>query len=119
MYILVTDNEEREILLKTFSGSVNKTCLEHFVQKEGYGNDFIRILFKDDLDEYEDQEELKEIGTNRVVLFAEYPAAPKDEKMYLTFEELYSYVSEAIQENYENDSEIQELLLKLKEELCI
>lgn len=119
MYTLVTDIKEREILLKTFSGLVNKTCLEHFIQKNGYGDDFIRILFKDNLDEYEDQEELNEIGTNRVVLFAEYPAAPKDEKMYLTFEELYSYASKAIQENYENDSEIQELLLKLKEELCI
>lgn len=119
MYILVTDNKEKESLLQTFSSLVNKTCLEHFLQRNGYGDDFIRILFKDNLDEYEDQEEVREIGTNRVVLFAEYPAVAKDEKMYLTFKELYNYVSEAALKNYGSDSNVEELLLKLKEEFCI
>lgn len=119
MCILVVDDKEKKILLKTFSGLVNKTCLEHFTQKHGYGDDFIAILFKDNLDAYEDQEELKEIGDNRVVLFAEYPAAPIDEKFYLTFEELYEYVKQIIQEKYTNDQEMQNLLLKMKQALNI
>lgn len=117
MYTLVTDMQEKETLLKTFSSSINRTCLEHFTEKNGYGNDFIAILFKDNLDEYEDQEELNEIGSNRVILLAEPPAAPIEEKMYLTYEELYSYVKGIVQKNFKNDSEIQALLSKLKKKL--
>ncbi|WP_080874140.1 hypothetical protein [Oceanobacillus timonensis] len=119
MYTLVTDSAEKEMLLKTYSGMINKTSLEKFLNKNGYGDDFIRILFRNDLDEYEDQEELQEIKDNQVVLLAEYPAAPVDEKVYLDFEELYHYLVQVVQEKHKDDETLQRLLLAIKKELNV
>lgn len=119
MCLLVTDKREREMLLRTFSESINRKCLERFAQHNGYDNDFIRILFKNNLDEYEDQKEIQEMADNQVVLFAEYPAAPVDEKLYLTFEELYNYIKDVVQKNYINDVEMHVLLSKVKSALAI
>ncbi|MBP1047288.1 hypothetical protein I6N96_13475 [Enterococcus sp. BWM-S5] len=120
MYTLVTDNQEKEELMKGYfiliRGHMNK-AIENFIRKEGFGIEFMTILFKNDLDEFEDKEELQEIEENQVVLLAEYPAAPIDEKFYLTFDELYNNIERVVHKNYENDLKLRESLLELKKSL--
>lgn len=120
MYTLVTDNQEKEELMKGYfiliRDHMNK-AIENFIRKEGFGIEFMTILFKNDLDEFEDQEELQEIEENQVVLLAEYPAAPIDEKFYLTFDELYNNIERVVHKQYGNDLKLRESLLELKKAL--
>lgn len=120
MYTLVTDNQEKEELMKgyfiTISGYMDR-AIENFSRKEGFGIEFMTILFKNDLDEFEDKEELQEIEDNQVILFARYPAAPIDEKLYLTFDELYNNIERVVHKNYGNDLKLRESLSELKKSL--
>ncbi|WP_080874142.1 hypothetical protein [Oceanobacillus timonensis] len=119
MYTLVTDKEEKNSLIHGYFILIRNhigMAMESFLKKEGFRIDSMAILYKQSLDEYEDQEELQEIKDNQVVLLAEYPAASVNEKVYLDFEELYHYLVQVIQEKHKDDETIQRLLLAIKKE---
>ncbi len=125
MYKIITDTKEKENILLTFSHNVKISSLKEYVNKTGYGDDFMDVLFKKDLEEdlYSYQQELKEIQDNQVVIHAYYPATISDSKdaeevLYLNFDEFYNYLVEVvdkkISENPEDKVEYQELLAKIK-----
>ena len=125
MYKIITDTKEKENILLTFSHNVKISSLKEYVNKTGYGDDFMDVLFKKDLEEdlYSYQQELKEIQDNQVVIHAYYPATISDSKdaeevLYLNFDEFYNYlvkvVDKRIVESPEDKEEYQELLEKVK-----
>lgn len=125
MYKIITDTKEKENILLTFSHNVKISSLKEYVNKTGYGDDFMDVLFKKDLEEdlYSYQQELKEIQDNQVVIHAYYPATISDSKnaeevLYLNFDEFYNYLVEVVDkrivESPEDKEEYQELLEKVK-----
>ena len=103
MYKIITDTKEKENILLTFSHNVKISSLKEYVNKTGYGDDFMDVLFKKDLEEdlYSYQQELKEIQDNQVVIHAYYPATISDSKdaeevLYLNFDEFYNYLVEVV-----------------------
>ena len=125
MYKIITDTKEKENILLTFSHNVKISSLKEYVNKTGYGDDFMDVLFKKDLEEdlYSYQQELKEIQDNQVVIHAYYPATITDSKdaeevLYLNFDEFYNYLVEVVDkrivESPEDKEEYQELLEKVK-----
>ena len=125
MYKIITDTKKKENILLTFSHNVKISSLKEYVNKTGYGDDFMDVLFKKDLEEdlYSYQQELKEIQDNQVVIHAYYPATISDSKdaeevLYLNFDEFYNYLVEVVDkrivESPEDKEEYQELLEKVK-----
>ena len=125
MYKIITDTKEKENILLTFSHNVKISSLKEYVNKTGYGDDFMDVLFKKDLEEdlYSYQQELKEIQDNQVVIHAYYPATISDSKdaeevLYLNFDEFYNYlvevVDERISESPEDKEEYEQLLAEVK-----
>ncbi|GFH43229.1 hypothetical protein Hs30E_17800 [Lactococcus hodotermopsidis] len=120
MALIVTNQEERRILLRTYASNIDKRSLKMFSKKIGYGNDFIGIYSKEDMEEdpYEFQNELSEIKSNQILLWAKYPAAPVEENLYLNFDEFYAYlvevVNERIAETPSDKAEYEHLLSEVK-----
>ncbi|GFH41461.1 hypothetical protein Hs30E_00120 [Lactococcus hodotermopsidis] len=123
MALIVTNQEERHILLRTYASNINKNSLKEFSKKSGYGDGgggYMAIFFKADLEEdpYEFQQELSEIKDNQVLLNADPPAAPVEENLYLNFDEFYDYlvevVNERIAETPSDKAEYEHLLSEVK-----
>ncbi|MGX7418422.1 hypothetical protein ACWOFR_06410 [Carnobacterium gallinarum] len=91
-----------------------EVMLEKFLKMEAFGVDSMGILFKNDLDEEDDEEELQEIKNDQVLLVSEYPASPNDEKAYYYYDEFYTYLKRYIEENYNEDTKLQGLLKEIK-----
>ncbi len=111
----VTDPEEKEILLRTFASHINKSSLKEFSKKQGYGREYTIILFKEDLeeDEYAFLQELTEIKENQVLLNATPPAAPKEENLYLDFDEFYAYLATEVEKRIQAEPVEEKEYLKL------
>ncbi|MGX7418419.1 hypothetical protein ACWOFR_06395 [Carnobacterium gallinarum] len=121
MYKLVTDNEEMQKLINGYFILIRNNlemAMEKFANRECFGIESMSILFKEDLDEYEDQKELQEIKKNQVVLLAESPAVQEDEKIYLSFKELYSCLERVVYEKYLADENSRKLFLVVRRQLC-
>lgn len=121
-YMLMTDKNEVDALMLTYFIMVDrsylKRALENFSKKEGFGIEFISILFKDDLDEYDHSKLLKPLDDRHVLLTADKPAADKNSEAYISFENLYEYLKERVNAVIAEDSSEKdgflELLLSVK-----
>lgn len=121
-YMLITDKNEVDSLMLTYFIMVDrsylKRALENFSKKEGFGIEFISILFKDDLDEYDHSKLLKPLDDRHVLLTADKPAADENSEAYISFENLYEYlqkrVNAVIAEDSSEKDELLELLLSVK-----
>ncbi|HHT7240393.1 hypothetical protein [Bacillus nitratireducens] len=121
-YIIVTDKPTIDKLMLTYFSVVSdkqfKKALRCFSQKRGYGEEFVAVLFKYDFDDFDLAQLSKPIDDSRVILEMDYPAADKDTQVYLTFNEFYDYlinrVSAIIEDNPEEKSELNKLLLEVK-----
>lgn len=121
-YMLITDKNEVDALMLTYFIMVDrsylKRALENFSKKEGFGIEFISILFKDDLDEYDHSKLLKPLDDRHVLLTADKPAADENSEAYISFENLYEYLQERVNAVIAEDSsekdELLELLLSVK-----
>ena len=126
-YIIVKDKESIDDLMLTYFIMVDrsylKRALENFSKKEGFGIEFISILFKDDLDEYDHSKLLKPLDDRHVLLTADKPAADESSEAYISFENLYEYLQERVNAVIVEDSsekdELLELLLSVKATLEI
>lgn len=126
-YIIVKDKESIDDLMLTYFIMVDrsylKRALENFSKKEGFGIEFISILFKDDLDEYDHSKLLKPLDDRHVLLTADKPAADENSEAYISFENLYEYLQERVNAVIVEDSsekdELLELLLSVKATLEI
>jgi hypothetical protein len=127
MPIIITDEVEKNILLRTYASNINKRSLKNFIKKKGYGDGgggYMAIFFKSDLEEdlYMTQVELEidisQFKDNQVLLDVDPPAAPVNEQLIIDFDEFYNYlakvVDERISESPEDKEEYQELLAKVK-----
>ena len=123
MAVSVIDPKEKERLLRTFADNIHKSSLREFSKKHGYGDGYLRILFKEDLeeDEYKYLQESTEIKENQVLLNAIPPAAPKEENLYLDFDEFYAYLAtevyKRIQVEPAEEKEYLKLLVVIKDTL--
>ncbi|MFS7001999.1 hypothetical protein [Carnobacterium maltaromaticum] len=121
-YIVVKGKESIDDLMLTYFIIVDKSylklALENFSKKEGFGIEFISILFKDDLDEYDHSKLLKPLDDRHVLLTADKPAADESSEAYISFENLYEYLQERVNAVIVEDSgekdELLELLLSVK-----
>ncbi|PLS35206.1 hypothetical protein CYV26_07415 [Carnobacterium maltaromaticum] len=121
-YMLITDKNEVDSLMLTYFIMVDrsylKRALENFSKKEGFGIEFVSILFKDDLDEYDHSKLLKPLDDRHVLLTADKPAADENSEAYISFENLYEYLQERVNAVIAEDSsekdELLELLLSVK-----
>ncbi|MGX7418095.1 hypothetical protein ACWOFR_04740 [Carnobacterium gallinarum] len=121
-YILITDKNEVDALMLTYFIMVDRSYLkrafENFSKKEGFGIEFISILFKDDLDEYDHSKLSKPLDDRHVLLTADKPAADENCEAYISFENLYEYLQErvnvVIAEDSSEKEELLELLLSVK-----
>lgn len=130
MYKVITDPEERKLLINKALWLTNKRSLKEFAQKSGYGDGFMTILFKEDLEDdlYSFSKEAEEIKDNQVVLMVDYPATISDDKevhedVYLDFDEFYDYlvdeVNRKIKESPNEKIEYEELLANVKAALGV
>ncbi|MHC5218565.1 hypothetical protein ACYSNR_18155 [Enterococcus sp. LJL128] len=118
MYSLIEDKLEKEKLINQYFvliGDYIEDFMRRFLNGESFRIDAMAILFKEDLDE--DDEELQEIENNQVLLVSEYPASPNDEKAYYSYEEIYKHTKMYVNENYEGNSVFQKLLKDIEEKL--
>lgn len=121
-YIVVTDKENIDALMLTYFIMVDrsylKRALENFSKKEGFGIEFISILFKDDLDEYDHSKLSNPLGDRHVLLTVDKPAADENSEAYISFENLCEYLQERVNAVIAEDSgekdELLELLLSIK-----
>ncbi|GHU36702.1 hypothetical protein FACS1894192_03890 [Bacilli bacterium] len=123
MPITVVDEIEKKSLLIGYKWNINKRSLKEFAKKSGYGDGgggYMAIFFKADMEEdmYEFQQELSEIKSNQILLWATPPAAPEEENLYLDFDEFYDYlvevVDERIAETPSDKAEYEQLLSEVK-----
>lgn len=115
MAFSVIDPKEKERLLRTFADNIHKSSLREFSKKHGYGDGYLRILFKEDLeeDEYKYLQESTEIKENQVLLNATPPAAPKEENLYLDFDEFYVYLATEVEKRIQAEPAEEKEYLKL------
>ncbi|MED1116410.1 hypothetical protein [Bacillus paramycoides] len=121
-YIIVTDKPTIDKLMLTYFSVVSdkqfKKALRCFSQKRGYGEEFVAVLFKYDFDDFDLAQLSKPIDDSHVILEMDYPAADRDTQVYLTFNEFYDYlinrVSAIIENNPDEKSELNKLLLEVK-----
>ncbi|WP_050447587.1 hypothetical protein [Bacillus sp. H1a] len=121
-YIIVTDKPTIDKLMLTYFSVVSdkqfKKALRCFSQKRGYGEEFVAVLFKYDFDDFDLAQLSKHIDDSHVILEMDYPAADRDTQVYLTFNEFYDYlinrVSAIIEDNPDEKSELNKLLLEVK-----
>ncbi len=115
MAVSVIDPKEKERLLRTFADNIHKSSLREFSKKHGYGDGYLRILFKEDLeeDEYKYLQESTEIKENQVLLNAIPPAAPKEENLYLDFDEFYAYLATEVEKRIQAEPAEEKEYLKL------
>ncbi|MED1560217.1 hypothetical protein [Bacillus paramycoides] len=121
-YIIVTDKPTIDKLMLTYFSVVSdkqfKKALRCFSQKRGYGEEFVAVLFKYDFDDFDLAQLSKPIDDSYVILEMDYPAANRDTQVYLTFNEFYDYlinrVSAIIENNPDEKSELNKLLLEVK-----
>lgn len=115
MAFSVIDPKEKERLLRTFADNIHKSSLREFSKKHGYGDGYLRILFKEDLeeDEYKYLQESTEIKENQVLLNAIPPAAPKEENLYLDFDEFYAYLATEVYKRIQVEPAEEKEYLKL------
>ncbi|KMN45614.1 hypothetical protein VK90_07865 [Bacillus sp. LK2] len=121
-YIIVTDKPTIDKLMLTYFSVVSdkqfKKALRCFSQKRGYGEEFVAVLFKYDFDDFDLAQLSKPIDDSHVILEMDYPAADRDTQVYLTFNEFYDYlinrVSAIIEDNPDEKSELNKLLLEVK-----
>ncbi|GHU36696.1 hypothetical protein FACS1894192_03870 [Bacilli bacterium] len=129
MYITLTDTKEKEWLLGKYSYNIKLGSLKCFSQKLGYGDDFMGVLFKNELedDPYMTQTELgidiNRVDDNQILLTADYPATISDDKnaqemIFMHFDEFYGYlveiVNERIAETPSDKAEYEQLLSEVK-----
>lgn len=120
MRTVVTEEKEKETLLIGYRAFVNKRSLIEFSKKSGYGQEFIVVLFKEDLEDdlYSFSNELKEMKDNQVILMADPPASLIEENLYLDFDEFYDYLVDAvnrkIKKNPDEKDEYEQLLENVK-----
>ena len=118
MYKLIDNDFDKEKLINQYFfliGGYIETMMEKFLKKESFGIDSMGLLFKNDLDEEDDEEELQEIKDNQILLVSEPPASPTDEKAYFYYDEFYKYLKMYIGEKYPNSDIIQQLLNDIKD----
>ncbi|MGC6769760.1 hypothetical protein [Enterococcus sp. LJL51] len=117
MYKLVVNKLDKEKLINQYFfliGGYIETMMEKFLKKEAFGLDAMGILFKSDLDEENDEEEIEEIRNDQILLVSEYPASTEDEKAYYYYNEFYEYLKIFIDENYNDNDKINSLLSEIK-----
>ena len=128
MPIIITDEVEKNILLRTYASNINKRSLKNFIKKKGYGDGgYMAIFFKSDLEEdpYMTQVELEidisQFKDKQVLLDVDPPAAPVSEQLIIDFDEFYNYLAEVVDERIaespEDKEEYQELLKRVKSTL--
>ncbi|MBL1223827.1 hypothetical protein [Enterococcus sp. BWR-S5] len=120
MYKLVEDKLEKENLIRQYFvliGDYIEDFMFRFLNNESFRIDAMAILFKEDLDEEDDEEELQEIKDNQVLLVSEYPASPQDEKAYYSYEEIGDHIETCLNENYKENIKFQEIFKELKAKL--
>lgn len=120
MYRLVEDKLEKEKLIRQYFvliGDYIEDFMLRFLNNESFRIDAMAILFKEDLDEEDDEEELQEIKDNQVLLVSEYPASPKDEKAYYSYEEIGNHIETCLNENYKENIKFQEIFKEIKAKL--
>ncbi|MEI4803421.1 hypothetical protein WAZ07_19540 [Bacillus sp. FJAT-51639] len=124
-YTIVSDKSTIDKLMLTYFLVVNgeqfKKALKCFSQKRGYGEEFVAILFKYDFDDFDLAHLSKPIDDSHIILEMDYPSADRDTQAYLNFKELYDYLEKRvlsiIEDNPEEKSELNKLLLEVKEGL--
>ncbi|GHU36692.1 hypothetical protein FACS1894192_03850 [Bacilli bacterium] len=123
MKIIVIDEEEKKSLIRMYFYGITTRELKRFSKKQGYGDDFMAIHFKEYLEEdpYEFQQELSEIKDNQVLLWARYPAISEknsETNVYLNFDEFYGYLEESVNERIaetpSDKAEYEQLLSEVK-----
>lgn len=117
MYKLVVNELSKEKLINQYFfliGGYLETMMENFLKQESFGLDAMGILFRSDLDEGDDEEELEEIEDNQILLVSEYPASKENEKAYYYYNEFYEYLKIFIDKNYKNNDKINSLLREIE-----
>lgn len=98
-------------------GGYMRDALKYFAEKQGYGQEVIFVSFQDDLDD-EDQSRLPQrLDNDHVLLEFDYPAADVNEYAYLDFKSFYRLLDKHAKkfvEEYPEDSELLNLLVKVK-----
>ncbi|MBC1405495.1 hypothetical protein IBB74_13675 [Listeria welshimeri] len=120
MYKLVDSDFDKEKLINQYFfliGGYIETMMEKFLKEESFGIDSMGLLFKKDLDEEDDEEELQEIKDNQILLVSEPPASITDEKAYFYYAEFYKYLEIYIREKYPDNNIIQKLLNDIKDSI--
>lgn len=115
MRIIITDDNNKKILLSRFKNLINKKRLSEFAQKSGYyGDGFMALIFKEEMvSDWKWEEELADMKDKQVLLLAEYPATNSEDKdseenLYLDFDEFYDYLAEVVREKVEENPEEKE-----------
>jgi len=123
-YLVITDSHKIDELMEVYFYAIGEKnffkALRNFSNKEGFGVEYTRILFQDDLDD--DEEEYEVLANRKVVVIIEYPIEKQDTEIFLTFEEFYIYLEKqgkkTIKEHSELES-IKEMLREVKQTLEI
>lgn len=123
--IVVKDKETNDTLMLTYFSFINgkylKSALECFTEKKGYGQEIVFISFQSDLDDYDMAQLPKPLGDKHVLLELSYPTVEINQIVYLDFETFYKYLDEYIKKTEKNpdESELMDLLIKVKSSLCV
>lgn len=124
--IVVKDKETNDALMLTYFSFINekylKRALESFDKKEGYGQEIVFISFQSDLDDYDMAQLPKPLDDKHVLLELSYPAVEINQIAYLDFETFYKYLDEYVKKEIEknpDESELMDLLIKVKSSLCV
>lgn len=126
MRIIITDDNNKKILLSRFKNLINKKRLSEFAQKSGYyGDGFMALIFKEEMvSDWKWEEELADMKDKQVLLLAEYPATNSEDKdseenLYLDFDEFYDYLAEVVREKIEENPEEKEEYNRLLKDIKI
>lgn len=126
MRIIITDDNNKKILLSRFKNLINKKRLSEFAQKSGYyGDGFMALIFKEEMvSDWKWEEELADMKDKQVLLLAEYPATNSEDKdseenLYLDFDEFYDYLAEVVREKVEENPEEKEEYNRLLKDIKI
>ncbi len=94
MYKLISIKEEKNILLNDYYANIGDERFLEFLEevrnRTGFGLECMRILFKSDLEEWE--EEYSYLQEKEVVLLAEFPAAKEDSMFKISFEDFFENI---------------------------